>query len=70
MEVELQVKADKYADLLNMTDPAALEQRLKSLLQSKNQFFPADSATPGLEITNEENKEIIVADQGDNLTNL
>ena len=26
----------KYADLLQLSDPAALQERLKSLLQSKN----------------------------------
>ena len=70
MDIEVKVYADKYADLLSMTDPAALEERLKSLLQSKNQFFGPDQATPGIEITNEENQDIMVAIQEGNLTNL
>ena len=50
-------QATNYAELISINDPMVLEQRLKSLLQSKNMFFTADKATPGIDITNEENKD-------------
>lgn len=67
---ELISEEEKYAELLSITDPLILEERLKGILQTKNQFFIAENATPGINITNEENKELKVVDHSDRLTNL
>lgn len=63
MHVKVQVQADKYADLLSITDPHALENRLKSLIQTKHEIYTADHTTPGIDIVNEEHKDVTVGFQ-------